>query len=320
MSIYLGVDLSSRHIRIGTVDEAGNLLSFRRSPHHLSQGHSGRILADKLQSVVAEYIAENNLSLDGIGVGFPGLVNHSTHRVVRMPNAPSLNEIDLYSEFTNKFQVPVAFENNTNAATIAEMKLGVAQGVDDWLYLRIGYGVGAGLVLDGKLRRGKSGFAGEIGHLNIDPEGLDCACGSRGCLETICSAPNIVRRTHARLDRDKTSALAQFENRDEDFAYDDIIKAAMEGDDLAILMMQRTGYFVGMAVADLINVLNLSMVVIAGNSAARPLLVPAIAEEAKSRSFADSFDDCQIVAGKLASDAGVIGAALLVHQAAARTQ
>ena len=319
MSTYLGVDLSSRHIRIGTVDEAGNLLSFRRSPHHLLQSHSGRVLADKLQAVVAEYIEEHALSLDGIGIGFPGLVNHSTHRVVRMPNAPSLNEIDLYSEFTSKFQVPIVFENNTNAATIAEMKLGVAQGVDDWLYLRIGYGVGAGLVLDGKLRRGKSGFAGEIGHLNIDPEGLDCACGSRGCLETICSAPNIVRRTHARLDRDKTSSLALFENRDEDFTYDDIIKAALDGDDLAILMMQRTGYFVGMAVADLINVLNLSMVVIAGNSAARPLLVPAIAEEAKSRSFPDSFDDCQIVAGKLASDAGVIGAALLVH-AEARTK
>ncbi len=312
MSIYLGVDLSSRHIRMGTVDEAGNLLNFRRAPHHLSQGHSGRVLADKLRALVAEYITEHNLSLDGIGVGFPGLVNHSTHRVVRMPNAPSLNEIDLYSEFTDQFQVPIVFENNTNAATIAEKKLGVAQGVEDWIYLRIGYGVGAGLVLDGKLRRGKSGFAGEIGHLNIDPEGLDCACGSRGCLETICSAPNIVRRTHSRLDRDKTSSLALFENRDEDFTYDDIIKAALDGDDLAILMMERTGYFVGMAVADLINVLNLSMVVIAGNSAARPLLVPAIANEAKRRSFPDSFDDCKIVAGKLGSDAGVIGAALMV--------
>ena len=314
MSIYLGVDLGSRHIRIGAVDETGNLLSFRRAPHHLSQLDSGRVLAEKLQSVVADYISENNLSIEGIGIGFPGLVNHSTHRVARMPNSPSLNDIDLYSEFTNKFQVPVAFENNTNAATIAEMKLGVAQGVEDWLYLRIGYGVGAGLVLDGKLRRGKSGFAGEIGHLNIDPEGLACACGSRGCLETICSAPNIVRRTHARLDRDKTSSLAEFENRDEDFTYDDIIKAALEGDDLANLMMQRTGYFVGMAVADLINVLNLSMVVIAGNSAARPLLVPAITSEAKRRSFPDSFDDCQIVAGKLASDAGVIGAALMVQK------
>jgi glucokinase len=315
MSTYLGVDLSSRHIRIGTVDEAGNLLSFRRSPHHLLSNDSGRNLAEKLKSVVADYIAENKLSLDGIGVGFPGLVNYSTHRVVRMPNAPSLNEIDLYAEFTSKFNVPVVFENNTNAATVAEMKLGVANGVDDWLFLRIGYGVGAGLVLDGKLRRGKSGFAGEIGHLNIDPEGLDCACGSRGCLETICSAPNIVRRTHSRLDRDKTSSLALFENRDEDFSYDDIIKAALDGDDLANLMMQRTGYFVGMAVADLINILNLSMVVIGGNSAARPLLVPAIANEAKRRSFQDSFDDCKIISGKLASDAGVIGAGLLAHAA-----
>ena len=317
-SVFLGIDLSSRHIRTGAIDATGKLLHFRREPHKLAPGSAGtgRALADKLLAATKQAMAEQDTPVAAIGVGFPGLVNHATCRIARLPNAPSLADIDLYQEFTAAFGVPVVFENNTNAATTAEMKQGVAQGISDWLYLRIGHGVGAGLVLDGKLRRGKSGYAGEIGHMNIDPEGLDCACGSRGCLETICSAPNIVRRTCARLERDNTSSLSAFEKRDEDFTYDDIIKAAHEGDDLALLMMQRTGHFIGMTVADLINVLNLSMIVIAGNSAARPLLIPAIAAEAERRSFSEAFADCQIVAGKLNSEAGVIGAALLAREAA----
>ncbi len=317
-AVFLGIDLSSRHIRTGAIDASGKLLHFRRELHEIAPGNAntGRALADKLLAATKQAMAEQDTPVAAIGVGFPGLVNHATSRIARLPNAPSLADIDLYQEFTATFGLPVVFENNTNAATIAEMTQGSAQGMNDWLYLRIGHGVGAGLVLDGKLRRGKSGYAGEIGHMNIDPEGIECACGSRGCLETICSAPNIVRRTCIRLERDSTSSLSDFERRDEDFTYDDIIKAAHDGDDLASLMMQRTGHFIGMTVADLINLLNLSMVVIAGNSAARPLLIPAIAEEAARRSFSEAFADCQIVAGKLNSEAGVIGAAQLAQEAA----
>jgi len=317
-SVFLGIDLSSRHIRIGTIDTTGKLLHFRREQlgSASGSGDTGRILADKLLSTTKRALSEQDSPIAAIGVGFPGLVNHASFRVAHLPNAPSLAEIDLHQEFKSAFGVPVVFENNTNAATVAEMRQGVAQGISDWLYLRIGHGVGAGLVLDGKLRRGKSGYAGEIGHMNIDPEGIECSCGSRGCLETICSAPNIVRRTRARLERDKTSVLSAFEKRDEDFTYDDVIKAAHEGDELALLMMQRTGHFIGMTVADMINVLNLSMVVIAGNSAARPLLVSAIRDEAQRRSFPEAFADCQIVAAQLSSEAGVIGAALLAQEAA----
>jgi glucokinase len=314
-SVLIGVDLSSRHIRVGTVDRSGRLLNFRREPHGVTGDNpeSGRILADWLLGLARQAAAERGARVEAIGVGFPGLVHCATHRIVRLPNTPALAEIDLYREFTEAFGVPVAFENNTNAAAAAEMALGVARGVNDWLYVRIGYGVGAGLVLDGKLRRGKSGFAGEIGHLNIDPEGVECACGSLGCLETIASAPNIVRRTKARLRRDSTSSLSRLFERG-DFNYDDILTAAHSGDDLARMMMQRTGHFIGMAVADMINVLNLSMVAIGGNPAARPLLVPAIAEEARRRAFDEAMADCEIVAAQLGEEAGVIGAALLAHQ------
>lgn len=316
-SVLVGVDLSSRHIRVGTVERSGKLANFRREPHNITGDNpeGGRILADRLLTTVRQTVEQHGGPIAAIGVGFPGLVNHATQQVVRLPNVSSLAGIDLRRQFQETFGVPVNFENNTNAAAVAEMKLGVAEGVNDWLYLRIGYGVGAALVLDGNLRRGKSGFAGEIGHLNIDPEGIECACGSTGCLETIASAPNIVRRTRARLRRDSTSSLSRLFERGE-FSYDDIIVAATNGDDLAKMMMQRTGYFIGMAVADLINVLNLSLVVVGGTPAARPLLVPAIAEESRRRAFDEAMADCEIVAARLGEEAGVIGAALLAAEAA----
>jgi predicted NBD/HSP70 family sugar kinase len=310
-SVLLGVYLSSRLIRIGTVSRDGRVLSFRREnyPGQSGQPESGSTLADHLRAIVRQVAGEQTEApVAAIGIGLPGLVNHNTRRIVSMTNAPSLVEVDLFQEFEREFNVPIAFDNNANASAYAEMNSGVAQGISDWLYLSIGTGVGSGLVLDGKLRRGKSGYAGEVGHINIDPDGEQCACGSYGCLETKASAPSIVLRTLERLRRDATSSLSPF---GEELTYKQIIEAAQQGDDLAKLMMQRTGHFIGMAVADMINVLNLSMVVVGGAPGARPFLVEAIIEEARRRAFAPAFEDCQIVEAKLGEEAGVIGAALL---------
>ncbi|HZS06346.1 MAG TPA: ROK family protein [Blastocatellia bacterium] len=317
-SVLLGVYLSSRVIRIGTVSDDGRLLSFRRESYydHAGRPESGPALADHLKSLITATEQASPAPVKAIGVGVPGLVNHATRRIVSVTNAPSLVDVDLFREFEREFKVPIDFDNNANASAYAEMASGVAKGVGDWLYLSIGTGIGAGLVLDGKLRRGKSGYAGEVGHMNIDPDGDQCACGSFGCLETKASAPNIVRRTRTRLRRDATSWLSRF--RAEDLTYEHIIEAAQQGDDLARLMMQRTGHFLGMAVADLINVLNFSMVVIGGAPAARPFLVPAITEEARRRAFGPAFEDCQIVAAQLGEEAGVIGSALLAGKLLAR--
>jgi glucokinase len=316
--VFVGVDLGSQHIRVGLVDATGQLLVFRREPYTAARegAEGGRALADQLLAAVKRLGDEHQASpVAAIGVGFPGLVHRPTHRIVKLPHAPGLANLDLHREFGQTFGVPISFENNVNAAAFAEMTRGVARGVSDWMYLSIGTGVGAGLVLDGKLRRGKSGFAGEIGHLNIDPDGLECDCGSFGCLETIASVPNIVRRTRARLRRDSTSSLSHLAAQ-RDFTYEDIIAAANQGDDLARMMLERTGHFIGMAVADVINVLNLSMVAVSGLPAARPFLAPAIIEEARRRAFPAAFEDCQIVAAELGEEAGVIGAALLASRAA----
>lgn len=318
--LLIGVNLSGNQIYSGLVKSDGQLVSLNQESYLTSSGvpERGAALVTRIRAAIerARTVTSPAAEIGAIGVGLPGLVNQITHHMVSATNVPGLADIDWQQELGRDIGIPFYLDNNANMSAYAEMICGVARGVSDWIYLSIGTGIGSGLVLDGKLRRGTSGYAGEVGHINIDPDGDECACGSFGCLETKVSAPNIVRRTQERLRRDATSSLSDF--AEEELTYDHIIEAAQAGDDLAILMMQRTGHFIGLAVADLINVLNLSLVVIGGKPAARPFLVPAIIEEARRRAFAPAFADCRIVAGLLGPEAGVIGAALLAAKSQAQ--
>ncbi|MGH9800284.1 MAG: ROK family protein, partial [Blastocatellia bacterium] len=229
-SVLLGVDLGTNHIRLGTIDRTGKVLAFRREHYPESSLANARSLADQLLSAVSQMIEEQSATAPvvAVGVAFPGLVNHHTQRAVSLPHLPDLSGLDLHQEFTNRFGVPVYFDNNANAAAFAEMNCGIARGVGDFLYLHIGSNVSAGLVIGGNLQRGKSGLAGDIGHMNIYAEHL----GESVRLETMVSADSIVRRTRDRLKRDRTSSLSKLGAMG-GFSYDDIIEQAHLGDDLA---------------------------------------------------------------------------------------
>jgi glucokinase len=304
----LGIDLGGNHIRIGTVERNGRLMAFRREPYSEQATQNSRALADQILTVARQMVDEHTSTspVSALGIAFPSPVDQRNQRVLPMPHLPSLADIDLHGEFSRAFGVPVYFDNNANAAAYAEMTEGIAQGVDDWLYLHIGANVSAGLVLGGKLQRGRSGLAGAIGQVRIDPE----RNGDSVQLEMMVSAQNIVRRTRDRLKRDKTSSLSRLGAMG-GFTYDDIIAAAHGGDDLAKMMLQRTGIFIAMAIADVTSLLNLSMIAVGGAPAGRPFLVQAIAQETQQRVSEEAFYDCRIVSAELGAEAGVIGAAIL---------
>ncbi|MBK9709263.1 MAG: ROK family protein [Acidobacteria bacterium] len=305
---HLGVDLGGRHIRIGAIDSTGKLLTFRREPYlpeslENPQALTAQIVAS-VKKIIEDYAAEGNIK--SAGISFPGLVNQKTRRVVEISRLPDFSGIDLHSELSKAFGLPVLFENNANSAAYAELMHGVAQGAGDWLYLLIGANVSAGIVLGGKLQRGKSGYCGAIGHMSIDPE----RSGDSVMLENMVSAENIVRRTRDRLHRDKTSSLSRLGAMG-GFSYDDIISAAHNEDDLAKMMLQRTGTFIAMAISDVVSLLNLEMIVVGGAPGSRQFLIPAIAEEASKRTSPVSFSDCRIVPADLGHEAAVIGVAML---------
>ncbi|HEX8775892.1 MAG TPA: ROK family protein [Pyrinomonadaceae bacterium] len=306
---YIGVDLSGKTMRAALVADDGRLLERREAAFD----------ADHLTQQVAQLVMELrdvSSSIGAIGVGVRGLVNPRTDRVYISTDLPSVVHGDFHPELMAATGLRVELWNDANAAAYGEYKVGAGRGSRDMFYVTIGTGIGGAIILDGKLWFGASGFAGEFGHITIDAEGIECVCGNTGCLETLASAPNIVRRANERLYRDNTSSLSKLAlNRD--FTAADIAREAKQGDDFALLMIERTGKYIGAAVASVINLLNIERIIMGGGvMEAGELILNAIIREAGRRSFQPCFEATQIAAAALGTDAVTIGAAMLARDAA----
>ncbi|HEX5734159.1 MAG TPA: ROK family protein [Blastocatellia bacterium] len=315
--IFIGIDLGGTTLKGALVTSEGEII------HEIRIDTEHKSPEALFSQVVESALALRNDDRAGgrvaaIGMGIPGLVNRKTNRVEVMPNLPALTDIDIPAELSRETGLPVVLDNDANAAAYAELRVGAARGRRNVFFVTLGTGIGAGLIIDGHVYRGAAGFAGEFGHITIDPEGIECGCGNIGCLETIASGPNIVRRTRERLYRDRTSSLSRLAvPRDREFTAEDIARAAQQGDEMAQVMMERTGMFLGIAIAAVINLLNVDMVVMGGGvmEAGDLILKPTI-KETRRRAFPPSFNSCDIVIARLGPSAGMIGAALLARDQA----
>jgi glucokinase len=306
---YIGVDLSGSTLHVALVTEDGRIIESREAA----------LERDVVTAQVARMVTElRDLSprVAALGVGIPGLVNPRTDQVVISPDLPSVVRGDLHAELIKATGLKVELWNDANAAAYGEYKVGAGRGSRDMFYVTIGVGIGGALILNGNLWLGSSGFAGEFGHITIDTEGIECVCGNTGCLETVASAPNIVRRANERLYRDSTSSLSMLAVN-KDFTAADIAREARNGDDFAMLMMERTGRYIGAAVASVINLLNIERIVLGGGvMEAGDLILNPIIREAGRRSFQPCFEATQIVLAALGTDAVSIGAAMLARDSA----
>jgi len=309
---YVGVEVSGATLRAALVSARGEVLGRREA----ALERDG--VAAQVARVAAELrdASEGAGAVSGIGIGLPGLVNPATGNVVISTDLPALARGDLRTEVEKATGLRALLENDANAAAYGEYVAGAGRGSRHMFYITIGLGIGGAFIFDGRIWRGASGLAGEFGHITIDPEGEECACGNTGCLETVASAPNIVRRTHDRLFRDNTSSLSRLAlNRD--FTASDIAREATAGDDFARLMIERTGRYIGTGIAAVINLLSVERIVLGGGvMEAGALILDPIIREAGRRSFQPCFEATQIVAASLGPDAVPVGAALLARAAA----
>jgi glucokinase len=307
---YVGVELCASSARAALVSASGEVAARRDA------AFAGEDLAAQVARLVTELRDTSGVRVAGVGVGVPGLVNPQTGRVVISSDLPSVVRADLRAELKKATGLPVTLDNDANAGAMGEYTSGAGRGSRNMFYVTIGDGIGGAIIIDGKLWRGASGFAGEFGHITIDPEGIECACGNVGCLETVASAPNIVRRTRERLLRDSTSSLSRL-GLNKNYTAADIAHAAKEGDDFAALMIERTGRYIGTGLAAVINLLNTERIVLGGGVMdAGELILNPIIREARRRSFQPNFESTQIVAATLGPDAIPTGAALLARDAA----
>jgi glucokinase len=305
---FIGINVAGGKIRAALVDEHGRVIE-RVEAHVSSENIVPQLatIAGDLRPALGHVAA--------LGVALPGLVNRQTDRVVDPRGMPAPMVEDLHGELTRATGLRVEIENDANAAAYGEFKVGAGRGSSNLFYIMIGDGIGGAIILDGKLWTGASGFAGEVGHITIDSEGLPCVCGNTGCLETLASAPSIVRRARERLNRDSTSSLSRLAFN-KNFTAADLAHEAREGDDFAAMMIERTGRYIGTGVASVINLLNIERIVLGGGVMdAGPLILNPIIQEVRRRAFQPCFEATQIVIAELGADAAPIGAAMLARDA-----
>jgi len=304
---FAGIEVALATMRGVVISDAGETISRRESTYE----------PEKLITAIVDLTASLREAgeLKSVGVAIPGLVNRETDRVLFSTGLPFTAQEHIHSELIQATGLRFELENDANAAAYGEYKAGAGRDARDIFYIGIGDAIGGAIIVDGKLWTGSSGCAGEIGHITIDTEGVECVCGNTGCLETVASGPNIARRARERLNRDSTSSLSTLAKQ-ENFTAGDLALAANDGDDFSVMMLERTARSIGIAVGSIINLLSIERVILGGTiMEAGDLILNPIIEEAGKRSFQPCFEATRIVAAELGVDGVAIGAALLARDA-----
>ena len=212
----------------------------------------------------------------------------------------------LAETISNRLKLHTVLENDATAAAIGEHWLGSSKGARNSVFATLGTGVGGGLILNGEPYRGVDGTAGEIGHICVEPEGLLCGCGSRGCVEQYASATAIVRIARELLAGDSNSALSA----NSDLTSKAVYEAAVGGDQVAVNSFRVMGKYLGIAFADLVDVLNPELIVVGGGAAgAWDFFIESVRSEIRQRAFKHPADRVQVVRATLGDTAGILGAA-----------
>lgn len=298
----IGIDIGGTNTRLALVDESGEIWSRRR---FVTPGDLNGFLRQVSEgiSLLKDEAATAGSSVACVGIGMPGLISRGGV-VLSSVNLPHCEGIDLVSRISGMTGLPVAVGNDANVAACGEHRFGAGRPFRSFLMITVGTGIGGGLILDGRLWEGSQGFAGEFGHITVDPLGLPCACGNRGCVEQYASATAMVESAAKR---------GLFTGNDLDAG--SLAQAAVAGDPHAREIFSVAGRALGVAAAAVVNLLNIEAIVVGGGVAASfPLFSGAMEDEMRSRAFRPAVAHVSIVKGDLGDDAGLLGAAALALQ------
>jgi glucokinase len=254
--------------------------------------------------------------ISAIGIGAPGISNPEAGILFTSPNLPGWRNVLLRDIIQSKLDKKAFLINDANAAALGELYFGAARGTHNFIYITLSTGIGGGIVIDRKIYTGAIGTAGEIGHMTIDDNGPLCNCGNKGCWEALASGTALAREAKQRIKEGaKTSILKYTEGDLEKVTAQIIHSAAEQGDKFAKDLIARTGYYVGVGVANLINIFNPELIVIGGglSNIGDMLLKPAF-KVAAERSYKEAFQAVRLVSAGLGRNSGVLGAAAFALQ------
>lgn len=300
--IAVGVDFGHRHLRMVLADLAHAVLA--EASHELALGHRAdadiALANDTLDTLLAEAGA-TRADVVGVGLGLPAPIDPETGQVGSSTILPGWVGVPAAEATWQQLGLPVAVDNDANLGALAEMTWGAGRGTEELVYVKASTGVGAGLVLHGRIYRGAAGTAGEIGHMTIDENGAVCRCGSRGCLESYAGA---------------NALLALLRPSYGELSLREVITAAQEGDQACRRVIADAGRYIGLAVANVCNLIAPALVVVGGDlAAAGEVLLDPIRSAVDRHVMRPAADSTRIVPAALGERAEVLGAvALVLHE------
>ncbi len=305
----LGIDLGGTDIKGAIVSSDGEILRQDRVATEASNGADA--VADRIVSLATDLLDSQGASpteATGLGIGVPG-VTRADGTVVLAPNL-DWHHVPFKSKLQQRLPgMRVEIDNDANLAALAEARAGIGAGCDTLVLLTLGTGIGGGVVIDGSIHHGASHSAGEVGHMTVLPGGPLCGCGKRGCLEALSATSGMLDHARQSLEAGEKSTLSDVGP----LTPKAICDAAHKGDRVATKTIDHVTNYIGIAVANLLNVLSPDVVAIGGGiSAAGDLLLNPIVASARTHTLEGLFESTTIGLAELGNDAGSIGAAYLV--------
>jgi glucokinase len=309
----VGVDLGGTKILTALVDLTGTVRARRRV---LTPQAGPAAVVEAIAATVEGVLADAGLARTdclGVGVGAPGPLDPRRGVVYEPANLPGWRDVPLAALLAEALGLPSHVENDANAAALGEWWVGAGRGIADLVYITVSTGIGGGIILGNRLLQGVSGTAGEIGHTVVDADGPLCGCGRRGHLEALASGRAIARMAAEAVASGRPTALAAVGADPARLSAEVVAEAARHGDAVAREIYQRAGFYVGVGVANVLNLLNPRTVVIGGGvSKAGDLLLDPVRRTARQLAFDRPARDAEIVPAALGDDVGVVGAAAVV--------
>jgi glucokinase len=304
----VGIDLGGTKISGALADLEGNILSQSTVPTNAFEGEDAVLnrIIEVIEAVMKE-AGKNEDVIKAIGIGSPGPLDAKKGTIITTPNLP-FRDFNLVNPIKDRFNVPTYLDNDANVAAIGEYMLGAGKGTENMVYVTVSTGIGGGAILNGKVYRGNTSNALEIGHITVLPDGPRCNCGNYGCVEALASGTAIGRQGKEAVAQGLDTSLKSYEN----ITSYEIFKEAEKGDKVSKDILDRSLTFLGIGIANIISSFDPEMVIIGGGvSQAGAVVFDKVKEVVNKRCFKAMAENCSILPAALGTKAGVMGAVAL---------
>ena len=315
MAKRIGIDVGGTNVKIALVNE-DKIIYSNSVKKKKKMGYEYTV--NNIKQAIKDLMKETNTEakdIQGIGFDFPGQVDCKTGVVKLAPNIPGWVNVPIAQMIEEEFNIPTRIDNDVRCAALGELKFGAGRGCENFICITVGTGIGSGIVINGKVVRGASNAAGELGHIKLQMQGGPiCGCGDTGCLEAFASGPSIVAMAQDYIRGGKSTKFREMAAAEggEITPYM-VAKAAEAGDPVAKRIFEIVGEYIGIGLTSVINLLNPEKVIIGGGVAeAGDLLFDPIRRTIKERAMVVAGEAVEIVPAELGNSAGVIGASMLI--------